>query len=48
LALISGLALLTGSLLQRLGVFEAGVASTKDPRYVIVPQRQRLNERNPA
>jgi formate-dependent nitrite reductase membrane component NrfD len=48
LALISGLALLAGSLLQRLGVFEAGVASTKDPRYVIVPQRQRLNETNPA
>ena len=44
LAVISGLALLAGSLLQRLGVFEAGVASTKDPRYVIVPQRQRLNE----
>jgi hypothetical protein len=44
LVVISGLALLAGSLLQRLGIFEAGVASTKDPRYVIVPQRQRLNE----
>ena len=44
LAVISGLALLAGSLLQRLGIFEAGVASTKDPRNVIVPQRQRLNE----
>lgn len=42
LSAASGLALLAGSLLQRLGIFEAGVASTKDPRYIIVPQRQRL------
>ncbi|MDX6585193.1 MAG: hypothetical protein QOI10_4377, partial [Solirubrobacterales bacterium] len=28
----------------RFGVFEAGVASTKDPKYVIVPQRERLQE----
>lgn len=48
LAVISGLALLTGSLLQRLGIFEAGVASTKDPAYVVVPQRQRLNAANLA
>jgi len=40
-AVASGLALLTGSALQRFGVFEAGVASTKDPKYVIVPQRER-------
>jgi formate-dependent nitrite reductase membrane component NrfD len=39
----SGLALLTGSALQRFGVFEAGVASTRDPRYVVVPQRERLD-----
>jgi formate-dependent nitrite reductase membrane component NrfD len=38
----SGLVLLAGSLLQRLGIFEAGVASTKDPRYIVLPQRQRL------
>jgi hypothetical protein len=41
-AAISGLALLTGSALQRFSVFEAGVATTKDPRYVVVPQRARL------
>lgn len=40
---VSGAALLVGSALQRFGVFEAGVASTKDPKYVVVPQRQRLN-----
>lgn len=39
----SGAALLTGSALQRFGVFEAGVASTRDPRYVVVPQRERLD-----
>ncbi|MBV9640328.1 MAG: polysulfide reductase NrfD [Mycobacteriaceae bacterium] len=41
-AVLSGLALLAGSALQRFGVFEAGVASTRDPKYVVVPQRQRL------
>jgi hypothetical protein len=42
-AAASGLAPLAGSALQRFGVFEAGVASTKDPRYTVVPQRQRLD-----
>jgi formate-dependent nitrite reductase membrane component NrfD len=41
-AVASGLALMTGSALQRFGVFEAGVASTRDPRYVVAPQRERL------
>ncbi|GAA4692970.1 polysulfide reductase NrfD [Pseudonocardia yuanmonensis] len=45
-AAASGLALLAGSALQRFGVFEAGVASTKDPKYVVVPQRERLDVRN--
>ncbi|MFC5205413.1 NrfD/PsrC family molybdoenzyme membrane anchor subunit [Pseudonocardia sulfidoxydans] len=44
-AAASGLALLTGSALQRFGVFEAGVASTKDPKYVVVAQRERLDAR---
>ncbi|WP_214366585.1 NrfD/PsrC family molybdoenzyme membrane anchor subunit [Pseudonocardia sp. H11422] len=44
----SGLALMAGSALQRLGIFEAGVASTRDPRYVVVPQRERLMERSPG
>jgi len=45
---VSGLALLAGSALQRFGVFEAGVESTRDPRYVVVPQRERLNAGRPA
>jgi formate-dependent nitrite reductase membrane component NrfD len=41
----SGAALLAGSALQRFGVFEAGVASTNDPKYVVVPQRERIAAR---
>jgi hypothetical protein len=41
----AGAALFAGSALQRFGVFEAGVASTKDPKYVVVPQRRRRDER---
>ncbi|PZH20968.1 polysulfide reductase [Streptomyces sp. NTH33] len=42
-AAAAGLALLAGSVLQRFGTFEAGVASTRDPAYVVVPQRERLD-----
>lgn len=42
---LSGTALLAGSLLTRFGVFEAGVESAKDPRYTVVPQRERLESR---
>jgi formate-dependent nitrite reductase membrane component NrfD len=45
---VSGLSLLAGSALQRLGVFEAGVESTRDPKYVVVPQRERLDAGRPA
>ncbi|WP_205752179.1 NrfD/PsrC family molybdoenzyme membrane anchor subunit [Cryptosporangium phraense] len=44
-AVLSGAALLAGSLAQRLGVFHAGVVSTEDPKYVVGPQRQQLAER---
>ncbi|GGI97473.1 hypothetical protein GCM10010121_004670 [Streptomyces brasiliensis] len=39
-ALASGLALLAGSACTRFGVFAAGVASAKDPKYTVVPQRE--------
>ncbi|PSL05923.1 polysulfide reductase NrfD [Haloactinopolyspora alba] len=42
---LSGAALLAGSLCTRFGVFEAGMISAKDPKYTVVPQRERLNER---
>ncbi|GAA5188377.1 polysulfide reductase NrfD [Rugosimonospora acidiphila] len=38
---LCGTALLAGSLCTRFGVFEAGVASARDPRYTVVPQRAR-------
>ncbi len=38
-----GLAVAAGSALLRFGVFEAGVASTLDPKYVVVPQRERAD-----
>lgn len=45
---LCGLALLVGSVLQRFGVFQAGVESTRDPKYVVVPQRARLDAGRPA
>ncbi|MHB9863777.1 NrfD/PsrC family molybdoenzyme membrane anchor subunit [Streptomyces sp. YIM S03343] len=42
LAAVAGAALLFGSAALRLGVFRAGVASTEDPKYTVVPQRERL------
>jgi Polysulphide reductase, NrfD len=36
---VSGAALLVGAALTRFGIFQGGVASTKDPRYVVEPQR---------
>jgi hypothetical protein len=44
-AVASGAALFVASALTRFGVFEAGVASTEDPKYVVVPQRERLQQR---
>lgn len=46
----SGAALLAGSALTRFGIFEAGRASTLDPKYVVVPQRERAgaNASKPA
>jgi hypothetical protein len=44
LSALSGAALLAGSLATRFGIFEAGVESTKDPKYVVEPQRAGLSE----
>ncbi|MDG4786987.1 polysulfide reductase NrfD [Micromonospora sp. WMMD1102] len=45
LSALSGAALLAASLLTRFGVFEAGVASARDPRYTVLPQRERRARR---
>jgi formate-dependent nitrite reductase membrane component NrfD len=44
-AAASGLALMAGSACTRFGVFDAGLESAKDPKYTVVPQRERLNRR---
>jgi hypothetical protein len=44
-AVASGALLAAGSALTRFGVFDAGMASSKDPKYVVVPQRERLAAR---
>ncbi|BCJ62666.1 NrfD/PsrC family molybdoenzyme membrane anchor subunit [Micromonospora endophytica] len=42
---LSGAALLAASVATRFGVFHAGVASARDPRYTVLPQRERLQRR---
>ncbi|NPD04560.1 polysulfide reductase NrfD [Nocardioides sp. zg-1308] len=48
LSAVSGAALMAGSLCTRMGVFEAGIASARDPRYTVVPQRERLERGEPV
>jgi hypothetical protein len=48
LSLLSGGALLAGGLATRFGIFDAGVASARDPKYTVAPQRGRLPGRAPA
>jgi hypothetical protein len=44
-AALSGAALLAGSACTRFGIFAAGQASARDPKYTVVPQRERLAAR---
>jgi len=37
--------LLAASAATRFGIYQGGVESMKDPRYTVVPQRQRLDQR---
>ena len=39
---LAGTSYVAGSLLTRFGVFEGGLASARDPKYVVIPQRERL------
>jgi hypothetical protein len=48
LSMAAGAALMAGSLCTRMGVFEAGIASAKDPKYTVVPQRERLDRGEPV
>jgi hypothetical protein len=42
LSAVAGLTYIGASIATRFGVFEAGLASARDPKYVVVPQRERL------
>ncbi len=45
LSVVAGLGLLGGSACTRFAIFEAGQASARDPKYTVVPQRERLDAR---
>ena len=45
---LAGAALMAASALTRFGIFEAGRASARDPKYTVGPQRERLGERSVA
>jgi formate-dependent nitrite reductase membrane component NrfD len=47
-AVVTGAALLAGSLCTRFGIFEAGQQSAQDPKYTVVPQRERLERHGPT
>ena len=42
---LSGASLLAASAATRWGIFHAGLASAADPRYTVVPQRERREAR---
>ena len=42
---LAGASLVAASAMTRFGIFEAGMASARDPKYTIVPQRRRSNFR---
>ena len=44
-AVAGGALLAAGSALTRFGVYEAGMASARDPKYTVVPQRERIAAR---
>jgi hypothetical protein len=42
---LAGATYVAASVATRFGIFEAGLASARDPKYTVVPQRERLNRR---
>jgi hypothetical protein len=44
-AAIGGALLLAGELALRAAIFKAGDASARDPKYTVLPQRERINEK---
>jgi hypothetical protein len=48
LSTLGGAMLTSASVLTRFGIFQAGLASAKDPKYVVAPQRERAERRTLA
>jgi hypothetical protein len=48
LSAVAGATYVAASVTTRFGVFEAGLASARDPKYVVVPQRERIARRQGA
>jgi formate-dependent nitrite reductase membrane component NrfD len=48
LSALSGASLLAASAMTRYGIFQAGMASARDPKYTIVPQRARTPTSPPS
>ncbi|HET8559510.1 MAG TPA: NrfD/PsrC family molybdoenzyme membrane anchor subunit [Marmoricola sp.] len=44
---VAGATYVAASLMTRFGIFFAGIESAKDPKYIVVPQRERLAQRQP-
>jgi formate-dependent nitrite reductase membrane component NrfD len=45
---VAGVAIVAASALTRFAIFEAGLTSALDPKYTVVPQRQRLAVKPPS
>ena len=48
LSVLAGATMMTASAVTRFGVFEAGLASARDPKYTVRPQRERVAQRDQA
>jgi len=44
-SVLAGAACVGASVMTRFGIFEAGLASARDPKYTVVPQKERLARR---
>jgi len=48
LSALAGASLVTAAAATRFGIYEGGLASAKDPKYTVLPQRARATEDRPA
>jgi formate-dependent nitrite reductase membrane component NrfD len=47
-AMVGGALILVGAFCERWSIYEAGFPSSRDPKYTVMPQRERLRERDEA